>query len=129
MLTDHDIYLFREGSHSQLHSKLGCRVLEPGAGAHFAVWAPNAEAVSVIGDWNGWTAGENPLIPGRTDPESGKVPRQERSAAKGISIALARASADTSSRKRIHTAYFASCLRLPRRAYGLWSTSGRIPNG
>ena len=62
MLTDHDIYLFREGTHSQMQSKLGCRVLEPGAGARFAVWAPNAEAVSVIGDWNGWTPGENPLV-------------------------------------------------------------------
>ncbi len=63
MLTDQDIYLFREGTHSQLHSKLGCHVLEPGAGAHFAVWAPNAVAVSVIGDWNGWRAGENSLAP------------------------------------------------------------------
>jgi 1,4-alpha-glucan branching enzyme len=63
VLTDQDIYLFREGTHAQLHSKLGCRVLEPGAGAHFAVWAPNAEAVSVIGDWNGWAAGENSLVP------------------------------------------------------------------
>ena len=63
MLTDQDIYLFREGTHSQMHSKLGCRVLEPGAGVHFAVWAPNATAVSVIGDWNGWKAGENSLVP------------------------------------------------------------------
>ncbi len=63
MLTDQDIYLFREGTHAQLHSKLGCRVLGPGAGVHFAVWAPNATAVSVIGDWNGWKAGENSLAP------------------------------------------------------------------
>ena len=63
MLTDQDIYLFREGTHSQLQSKLGCRVLEPGAGVHFAVWAPNATAVSLIGDWNGWKAGENSLVP------------------------------------------------------------------
>jgi 1,4-alpha-glucan branching enzyme len=63
VLTNHDIYLFREGRHSQLHSKLGCRLLEPSVGAHFAVWAPNAEAVSVIGDWNGWSARENPLVP------------------------------------------------------------------
>jgi 1,4-alpha-glucan branching enzyme len=63
VLTDQDIYLFREGTHSQLHSKLGCRLLTPGQGAHFAVWAPNAAAVSVIGDWNGWNAAENPLVP------------------------------------------------------------------
>ena len=62
MLTDQDIYLFREGTHSQLYSKLGCMLL-PGAGAHFAVWAPNAAAVSVIGEWNGWRAGEDGLAP------------------------------------------------------------------
>ena len=60
MLTDQDIYLFREGTHSQLHSRLGCMLL-PGGGAHFAVWAPNAAAVSVVGEWNGWRAGEDML--------------------------------------------------------------------
>jgi len=62
VLTDHDIYLFREGTHSNLHSKLGCRLLDGGAGAEFAVWAPNASDVSVIGDWNGWTAGRDRLV-------------------------------------------------------------------
>jgi 1,4-alpha-glucan branching enzyme len=38
-------------------------MLLPGAGAHFAVWAPNAAAVSVIGEWNGWRAGEDSLAP------------------------------------------------------------------
>jgi 1,4-alpha-glucan branching enzyme len=60
VLTDQDIYLFREGTHSQLHSRLGCMLL-PGGGAHFAVWAPNASAVSVIGEWNGWRAGKDML--------------------------------------------------------------------
>jgi 1,4-alpha-glucan branching enzyme len=36
-------------------------MLQSGAGAHFAVWAPNAAAVSVIGDWNGWQSGADPL--------------------------------------------------------------------
>ena len=62
VLTDHDVYLFREGTHSHLHSKLGCRLL-PEGGAHFAVWAPNASAVSVIGDWNGWNAAQTMLQP------------------------------------------------------------------
>ena len=53
MLTEQDIYLFREGTHSKLYEKLGCRV-SAGGGAHFAVWAPNAENVSVIGEFNGW---------------------------------------------------------------------------
>ena len=59
MLTDQDIYLFREGTHGRMYDRLGCRL--EGTGAHFAVWAPNAAAVSVIGDWNGWNAEANPL--------------------------------------------------------------------
>src|SRR5215467_6702821 len=61
-LTEHDIYLFREGTHAKLYRKLGCH-LAPGGGAHFAVWAPNAKAVSVIGDWNGWRPGADVLNP------------------------------------------------------------------
>src|SRR5438128_1400186 len=52
-LTDHDIYLFKEGNHARLYDKLGAHLLSDGS-AHFAVWAPNARAVSVIGDFNGW---------------------------------------------------------------------------
>jgi 1,4-alpha-glucan branching enzyme len=63
VLTEQDIYLFREGTHSQLASKLGCRLSAPGGGAEFAVWAPNAAAVAVIGDWNHWNGTENPLAP------------------------------------------------------------------
>jgi 1,4-alpha-glucan branching enzyme len=60
-LTDHDVYLFREGTHRRLHEKLGAH---PGAGGtSFAVWAPNAERVSVVGDWNGWDEGVDPLAP------------------------------------------------------------------
>jgi 1,4-alpha-glucan branching enzyme len=52
-ITPHDIYLFKEGTHAALYQKLGCH-LRSGGGAEFAVWAPNAREVSVIGDWNGW---------------------------------------------------------------------------
>ena len=61
MLTDHDIYLFREGSHTRLYELLGSRLAAGGQGAHFGVWAPNAAEVSVIGDWNGWNAGAHKL--------------------------------------------------------------------
>lgn len=56
LLTEHDVYLFREGSHYQLYDKLGSHemTVDGVAGICFAVWAPNAERVSVIGDFNDW---------------------------------------------------------------------------
>ena len=62
LLTEHDIYLFREGTHATLYRSLGCH-LAPRGGGHFAVWAPNARAISVIGDWNDWKAGVDVLQP------------------------------------------------------------------
>lgn len=63
MLTEHDIYLFKEGTHAQLYEKIGCHLdtYADIAGAHFAVWAPNAQRVSVIGDWNNWNRDAQPL--------------------------------------------------------------------
>ena len=62
-LTDYDIYLFKQGSNTNLYDKLGSHVLEFEGlkGTHFVVWAPNAEFVSVIGDFNGWDEGAHPL--------------------------------------------------------------------
>jgi 1,4-alpha-glucan branching enzyme len=65
LLTDDDIYLFNEGSHFRLYEKLGAH---PRRGADvegtcFAVWAPDAEQVSVIGDFNGWNHSSHPLRP------------------------------------------------------------------
>jgi 1,4-alpha-glucan branching enzyme len=55
-ITEDDLHLFNEGSHYHLYRKLGCHLTTLGgtAGATFAVWAPSARAVSVIGDFNGW---------------------------------------------------------------------------
>jgi 1,4-alpha-glucan branching enzyme len=60
--SEQDIYLFREGTHASLHRILGCHLLPADGGAHFAVWAPNASAVSVIGEWNAWDPGASPLV-------------------------------------------------------------------
>jgi 1,4-alpha-glucan branching enzyme len=57
MLTDQDIYLFREGTYVRAYEKLGAHFIsdaEGEAGTQFAVWAPNASSVSVVGDFNGW---------------------------------------------------------------------------
>ncbi len=64
MLTEHDIHLFREGTHGRLYRELGCHPMSgDNAGWHFAVWAPNAKQVSVIADWSGWDAQAHPLAP------------------------------------------------------------------
>ncbi|MEP7105795.1 MAG: 1,4-alpha-glucan branching protein GlgB [Chloroflexota bacterium] len=64
MLTDDDVYLFNEGSQFRLWEKLGARVVE--GGTWFGVWAPNAETVAVIGDFNDWDPQANPLQPRAT---------------------------------------------------------------
>jgi 1,4-alpha-glucan branching enzyme len=58
-LGDIDLYLAGEGRHEQLYEKLGAH---PGdGGVTFAVWAPNATKVSVVGEWNDWDGRANPM--------------------------------------------------------------------
>ena len=56
LLGEQDMYFFREGSHQRLWEVLGARLKTIGgvAGCQFSVWAPNAQRVSVVGDWNRW---------------------------------------------------------------------------
>jgi 1,4-alpha-glucan branching enzyme len=63
VLGDWDLHLFNEGSHLRLWEKLGARVVPGGGGVHFAVWAPNAASVSIVGDFNGWQPEKHPLAP------------------------------------------------------------------
>lgn len=61
--TDMDIHLLREGRHYKLYDKFGSFVMTNKGveGTYFAVWAPNAEMVSVIGDFNGWNRYSHPM--------------------------------------------------------------------
>lgn len=65
LFTDADISLFRDGHHHDLHLKLGSHIVNVDgvSGVQFSVWAPNAESVAVIGDFNYWLAHEHPLQP------------------------------------------------------------------
>ncbi|MBK0402993.1 1,4-alpha-glucan branching protein GlgB [Adhaeribacter sp. BT258] len=63
--SEFDIHLFREGRHYKLYEKFGAHLMTYNGekGTYFALWAPNAEAVSVIGNFNGWRPGEYKLNP------------------------------------------------------------------
>ena len=65
MLSNDDIFLFNEGSHYQLYGKLGTHpmTVDGVEGTYFAVWAPNAKQVSVMGEFNGWDKSSHPLCP------------------------------------------------------------------
>jgi 1,4-alpha-glucan branching enzyme len=69
-----DAHLMREGTHPRLYEKLGSHL--DGDGVTFATWAPNAVAVSVIGDFNAWKPGATPLqlLPNTGGVWSGRVP-------------------------------------------------------
>jgi 1,4-alpha-glucan branching enzyme len=80
ILTDFDHYLMGEGSHERTYEKMGAHLVEMNGekGVHFAVWAPNARQVHLIGDFNQWHGESHPLsssdsgiwtlfVPGLTD--------------------------------------------------------------
>ena len=64
-LTSYDLHLLGEGTHYRLFERLGAHPIrhEGVDGVRFAVWAPNARRVSVVGDWNGWDGRADPLHP------------------------------------------------------------------
>ncbi|MDN3595385.1 1,4-alpha-glucan branching protein GlgB [Zunongwangia endophytica] len=64
LFTDFDISLFKAGKHYRIYEKLGSHILEINGvkGTYFAVWAPSAKNVSVIGDFNYWTENDHPLM-------------------------------------------------------------------
>lgn len=61
--TEFDIHLFKAGKHFKLYDKLGSHIMEVDgtSGTYFAVWAPNAKSVAVIGNFNGWNKTSHPM--------------------------------------------------------------------
>ncbi|MGH7966811.1 MAG: 1,4-alpha-glucan branching protein GlgB [Candidatus Binatia bacterium] len=69
LLGEQDLHFFNEGTHFRLHEKLGAHLLTVDGveGTYFAVWAPDAKQVSVIGEFNGWDKASHPLaVKGRS---------------------------------------------------------------
>jgi 1,4-alpha-glucan branching enzyme len=63
LLGEQDLYLFNQGTHDRMYRKLGSHLTSAGGrdGAAFAVWAPNAETVTVMGEFNDWDKSSHPL--------------------------------------------------------------------
>ena len=59
-----DQYLFGQGNHYEIYKKLGAHKVKKGKkeGVYFAVWAPHARSVSVVGDFNEWNMEANPMV-------------------------------------------------------------------
>lgn len=64
-LSEEDCYLFGNGTHYEIYNKLGAHpaIKNQKKGTYFAVWAPNAAAVSIVGDFNGWDTDKTYLSP------------------------------------------------------------------
>ena len=65
LISDLDCYLFGAGTHYDIYQKLGAHptVLQGQKGIYFAVWAPHAREVHLVGDFNGWNPDSTPMAP------------------------------------------------------------------
>ncbi|MHA7837167.1 MAG: 1,4-alpha-glucan branching protein GlgB [bacterium] len=63
LLSADDLHWFNEGTHLDLHEKMGAHAgtVDGRPGVHFSVWAPDAEGVSIVGDWNDWDEKASPM--------------------------------------------------------------------
>ena len=63
LLSDYDLHLFGEGSHLNIYEKMGAhlRTVNGITGVNFMVWAPNAQQVNLVGDFNGWDSSRHAM--------------------------------------------------------------------
>jgi len=63
LMTDYDLHLLGEGTHLHSYERMGAhlRTVDGVEGVNFAVWAPNAQGVSIVGDFNGWDGRRHPM--------------------------------------------------------------------
>ena len=87
-LSDLDRYLFHEGTLRRMAGRFGAVLADDGEGAHLAVWAPNARTVSVVGEWNGWQHGADPLESDGSGVWSAWVPAARRGQVYKFSLEL-----------------------------------------
>jgi 1,4-alpha-glucan branching enzyme len=122
-LTDYDLHLLIEGSHYRAWEKLGAHPAEVGGerGTWFAVWAPNARDVSVVGDFNGWEAGAHPLGSlGDSGIWEGFIPGVDNGALYKYAIA----SDVNGHRENKADPYAFACEIRPQSASMVWDLSG-----
>jgi 1,4-alpha-glucan branching enzyme len=122
-LTDYDLHLLIEGSHYRAWEKLGAHPAEVGGerGTWFAVWAPNARDVSVVGDFNGWEAGAHPLgSRGDSGIWEGFIPGVD----KGALYKYAIASDVNGHREDKADPYAFACEIRPQSSSMVWDLSG-----
>ena len=93
-ISEFDLYLLAEGTHYRAYEKLGAHIAEKDGkrGVQFAVWAPNAKSVSIIGDFNNWNPHTVPMRPSTAGIWEGFVPeyRSRRQLQISHRIALSR---------------------------------------
>ena len=118
-LTDYDLHLLAEGNHFEAFEKLGAHVaVQDGVrGTAFAVWAPNARAVSVIGDFNRWRTGTHPL---RLRPEAGIWEGFVAGVKPGDLYKFSVLQADGATRVEKADPYAFYCEQRPRSASVVW---------